>query len=52
VAAEVNSNTGLEVELVRGSGGVFEVKLGDRVIFDKKATQRFPEEGEVSRLLA
>lgn len=52
VAAEVKALLGLEVELVRGSGGIFEVRAGERVVFDKKAAQRFPDEGEVGRLLA
>jgi selT/selW/selH-like putative selenoprotein len=51
VAAEVKSNKGLEVELVRGSGGIFEVRQGDSLVFDKKSAQRFPDEGEISRLL-
>jgi len=38
--------------LIRGSGGVFEVKLGDQPVFSKKATGRFPEPGEVETSLS
>jgi selT/selW/selH-like putative selenoprotein len=37
--------------LVKGSGGVFEVRLGGQPIFSKKAAGRFPEPGEVMGLL-
>jgi len=37
------------VVLVPSSGGVFEVTAGDQVVFSKRATGRFPEEGEVVR---
>ena len=33
--------------LVPSSGGVFEVTLGDRLIFSKKGEGRFPEDEEV-----
>jgi selenoprotein W-related protein len=39
------------VTLVPGSGGVFEVTLGDLPLFSKKATGRFPTSGEVEALL-
>ena len=35
------------VETVEGSGGVFEVTLNGSLIFSKKDTDRFPNEGEV-----
>jgi hypothetical protein len=35
------------VRLDKGSGGVFEVFDGQRLVFSKKATQRFPEIDEV-----
>jgi selenoprotein W-related protein len=38
-------------QLVKGSGGRFEVTLGDELIFSKKATGRFPAPGEVARAL-
>jgi selT/selW/selH-like putative selenoprotein len=39
-------------ELIKGRNGVFEVTLGGDTIYSKKATGRFPEPGEVERLLA
>jgi selenoprotein W-related protein len=40
-----------EVELLASSGGVFEVVADGRLVFSKKQLGRFPEEGEVARLL-
>jgi len=37
--------------IVPGSGGVFEVTMGDRHLFSKEATGRFPEENEVEHQL-
>jgi len=39
--------TGASVEIVEGSGGVFEVTLNGSLIFSKKDMDRFPEEGEL-----
>jgi selenoprotein W-related protein len=33
------------------SGGVFEVSVDDRLVFSKKSLGRFPEDGEVRRLI-
>jgi len=33
---------------VRGNGGVFEVTVEGELLFSKRATGRFPEEGEVA----
>jgi selenoprotein W-related protein len=35
------------LNIIPSSGGVFEVKLNDELIFSKKELGRFPEEGEV-----
>jgi hypothetical protein len=51
VAAEVKAARGVEATLVRGSGGVFQVRKDGELVFDKAATRRFPDEGEVTRLL-
>ena len=42
----------LSVELIPGSGGVYEITLDGRLIFSKKASGRFPEPGEVEKLIA
>jgi selenoprotein W-related protein len=39
------------VELVASSGGVYEVTVDGSLIFSKKKTGRFPEEGEVLKLI-
>jgi len=45
----------ISVELNRGSDGVFEVQVDGNMIFSKSsgpnATYRFPDEGEVSKLI-
>lgn len=38
---------GVEVKLIRGSGGQFEVVLDGTLIYSKKQVGRFPEPGEV-----
>lgn len=35
------------LNIVPSSGGVFEIKLNDELIFSKKELGRFPEEGEI-----
>ncbi len=40
-----------EVALIPSSGGVFEVSLGDELIYSKKATGRHAENDEVLALL-
>ena len=40
------------VEIVEGSGGVFEVTVDGKLIFSKKETDRFPEENEVYDLIS
>ena len=41
----------VEVELIPGSGGVYEITRDGRTIFSKKQLNRFPEEGEILRLV-
>jgi selenoprotein W-related protein len=42
----------VESALVEGSNGVFEVTVDGELVFSKKATHRFPDEGEVVRLIS
>ncbi len=37
--------------LTKGSGGIFEVRRDEFVLFSKKAKGRFPEDGELTRLI-
>ncbi len=39
------------VELIPGTGGIFEVELNGQNIFSKEKTGRFPEENEVESKL-
>jgi len=52
LAAEVKNTCGLEAELIQSSGGVFEIEIGGKLIFSKAALERFPEDGEIVRLLS
>jgi len=51
LAEELKKALGIESELVAGSGGVFEVEYGGKLIFSKKSVGRFPDQGEVAKLL-
>lgn len=39
------------VTIVPSSGGVFEVTVGDQLVFSKKQLERFPEENEAEELV-
>ena len=39
------------VQIVPSGGGVFEVSLGDDLIFSKKKEGRFPENSEIDEML-
>ncbi len=42
---------GVECKLRPSGGGVFEVRVDGSLVFSKKALERFPEDGEVLRLI-
>ncbi len=44
---------GSTVEIVGGKGGIFDVTVGDTLVYhkDKEVCDRFPEAGEVPRLV-
>ncbi len=50
--AEIAEKYNAEITLVAGSGGVYEIEVDGKLIFSKQSLGRFPEEGEVDRLLA
>ena len=52
LAAELRESLGIVPELIQGKGGVFEVKADGALVFSKKALDRFPQFGEVTKLLA
>ncbi len=41
----------LKTELVSSGGGVFEVTLDGNLIFSKKLLDRFPDTGEIEKLI-
>ena len=47
----IKNKFGIDVELIEGSGGVFEVSLNNSLIFSKKELSRFPNENEVEDLI-
>ena len=51
LADQLRNHYGIDALLVKSSGGVFEVKWGDELLFSKKKTGRFPEPGEVEGML-
>ena len=51
MSAEVEKTTGIIPILTPGSGGIFDVKLNDNLIFSKHKQRRFPNDGEVAELL-
>ena len=49
MAASVKKEFGAEAELIRGAGGVFDVRVEGKLIFSKHELGRFPEPGEVEQ---
>jgi selT/selW/selH-like putative selenoprotein len=47
LAAEIKKELGIDSQLVRGSGGIFEVTVDNKRIFSKKDEGRFPSEKEI-----
>ena len=48
---DLKNKFGAEIELIAGSGGVYEVELNGNLIFSKKQTGRFPELDEIISLV-
>ena len=59
VSIEIRNNfKDVNIELIKGSSGVFDVMLmgdsydtADRLVFSKHIKGRFPDDGEITRLL-
>jgi len=43
---------GADIELVKSSGGVFEITVDGALVYSKKATGRFPQWKEVEAIAA
>jgi selenoprotein W-related protein len=55
LASEILTKYGTKVReltLIPSSGGVFEIKQENRLIFSKDQTGRFPENGEIFDLIS
>jgi selenoprotein W-related protein len=51
LAEQIEKQFGVKPTLIRSHGGVFEVTAGNDLIFSKKKLGRFPEPGEVEKVL-
>ncbi len=51
LAAELKESLNIDLELIEGGKGIFDVKAGDALAYSKYATDRFPYLGEVSDIL-
>lgn len=47
MAALLKKHCGVEAELIKSSGGVFEVVIDGALIYSKKATGEFPDEAKL-----
>jgi selT/selW/selH-like putative selenoprotein len=47
LAAEIKKELGIDSQLVRGGGGIFDVTVDNKRIFSKKEEGRFPSEKEI-----
>ena len=47
MAVELEKEFGVEVRLIRGGGGIYDVTVDGAVVFSKSRTGRFPDPGEV-----
>ena len=51
MAAELKDKLGIEFELVASHGGVFEISVDGKPVFSKRSEGRFPDDGEVAKLI-
>jgi predicted Rdx family selenoprotein len=47
LAAAIKQKLGVDVEMIKGGGGIFDVVVDGRCIFCKHDTGRFPTDDEV-----
>jgi len=48
---ELQKKFSIDCEMIASGGGVYEVTVDDALIFSTKALGRFPEDGEITRLI-
>jgi predicted Rdx family selenoprotein len=51
LAAEIKEKFGADSELIEGDKGVFDVVVDGDLVFSKFEVDRFPEDGEIERIL-
>ena len=51
MAAAIQGETGVEVELIPGGNGIFDVVVDSKRIFSKFEVDRFPDNDEILSLL-
>jgi selT/selW/selH-like putative selenoprotein len=51
LADELRGAFGIESDLVEGTRGIFDVYVDNRLVFSKHREQRFPDPGEVVKLV-
>ncbi|MBD3419628.1 MAG: SelT/SelW/SelH family protein [Chitinivibrionales bacterium] len=51
MADELKREHGADSELVGGSGGIFDVYVEGKLVFSKHEKGRFPNPGEVAKLI-
>ena len=48
---ELKKEFQIESDLIKGKDGVFELRVDGKLLFSKKALHRFPEPGEIQKLI-
>jgi selT/selW/selH-like putative selenoprotein len=51
LAAELEKISGVSAQLIRGGGGIFDVKADGDLVFSKFQKGRFPDPGEVEGII-
>ena len=51
MAAELKSEFGVEARLIRGGGGIFDVRVDGDLVFSKFRVGRFPDPDEVETVI-
>lgn len=51
MAAELKREYSVDTRLIEGSRGIFDVRVDGQVVYSKHQTQRFPQDGEVVRII-
>ena len=51
MAAAIKKKTQVDPELIKGRGGIFDVRLDGKLIYSKHETGRFPQDAEVLQAL-